>query len=121
MASDLSPYYLSAARDNLGYWKRTRQPGARLGPGPFEAGTKFLQCPAEAVPDVDESFDAVRGMHIHVSAACLRPAGLSRPLQVSFCFWARRPRFHANTASQTPSLRETLSPNPPWNRPNPRG
>ncbi|GBF94272.1 S-adenosyl-L-methionine-dependent methyltransferase [Raphidocelis subcapitata] len=59
VASDLSPFYLSAARDNLGYWKRTRQPDARLGGGPFEAGTKFLQCPAEAVPEPDESFDAV--------------------------------------------------------------
>ena len=40
--SDLSPFYLSRARDNLKYWKKMRQPGSYLG-GSDDNGVEFLQ------------------------------------------------------------------------------
>jgi SAM-dependent methyltransferase len=59
IASDLSPYYLAAARDNIAEWKAKRQPSSDLGPGPDRAGTTFMQCAAEAIPVEDESLDVV--------------------------------------------------------------
>lgn len=40
--SDLSPYYLAAARRNMAYWKRLRQGDADLG-GVDGTGTDYLQ------------------------------------------------------------------------------
>ncbi|KAI8475763.1 MAG: S-adenosyl-L-methionine-dependent methyltransferase [Monoraphidium minutum] len=59
ICSDLSPFYLDAARNNVAYWKRARQAATQLGGGPGGAGTTFLQCPAEAVPAADGSLDVV--------------------------------------------------------------
>jgi len=59
VASDLSPFYLSQARDNVTYWKRQRAPNADLGAGPERSGTTFMQCAAEAIPAEDESLDVV--------------------------------------------------------------
>jgi ubiquinone/menaquinone biosynthesis C-methylase UbiE len=60
VASDLSPFYLDAARKNVAYWKRQRQSGDLLGTDLAGAGTTFMQCAAESVPAPDESFDVVR-------------------------------------------------------------
>lgn len=59
VVSDLSPFYLARARENVSYWKRTRQPGRSLG-GVDDTGTEFLQSAAEALAAPDESFDVVR-------------------------------------------------------------
>lgn len=59
IASDLSPFYLDAARKNVAYWKRQRQQNADLGPGPGRAGTAFVQCAAEDVPAEDGSLDVI--------------------------------------------------------------
>jgi hypothetical protein len=59
VASDLSPFYLAKARDNILDWKAKRRPSADLGAGPGRAGTTFMQCAAESIPAPDETFDVV--------------------------------------------------------------
>lgn len=56
--SDLSPFYLARARDNLKYWKQMRQPGSYLG-GSEDMGVEFLQAPVEDIGAPDASFDVV--------------------------------------------------------------
>jgi len=50
-ATDLSPFYLEAARENDAYWRRTR-PDA-------PPAAAFVQAAAEALPFADGAFDAV--------------------------------------------------------------
>ncbi|KIZ07181.1 hypothetical protein MNEG_0776 [Monoraphidium neglectum] len=89
VASDLSPFYLDAARKNVAYWKRQRQSGDLLGTDLAGAGTTFMQCAAESVPAPDESFDVVVCVYLfhelpeEARIACakewarvLRPGGL---------------------------------------------
>lgn len=57
--SDLSPFYLQQARDNMRYWKRLRAPDAQLG-GVDGTGVSFIQTAAENLMGVeDESMDIV--------------------------------------------------------------
>lgn len=59
VVSDLSPYYLAKARENIKYWKSQRvAPAVDLG-GPDGAGVEYFQCPAEQIPAADNSFDVV--------------------------------------------------------------
>ena len=58
VCSDLSPFYLARARNNVRYWRRLRAPGRFLG-GVDETGTEFLQTAAEDIAAPDESFDIV--------------------------------------------------------------
>jgi len=53
--SDLSPFYLEAARENDEYWRKMRYPDESVRPPP----AKFVQAPAEKLPFEDNSFDAV--------------------------------------------------------------
>eukprot|EP00746_Dinoflagellata_sp_MGD_P024479 gnl/MRDRNA2_/MRDRNA2_157459_c0_seq1.p1 gnl/MRDRNA2_/MRDRNA2_157459_c0~~gnl/MRDRNA2_/MRDRNA2_157459_c0_seq1.p1 ORF type:complete len:498 (+),score=111.56 gnl/MRDRNA2_/MRDRNA2_157459_c0_seq1:91-1494(+) len=53
--SDLSPFYLAAARENDDYWRKMRYPNAAARPAP----ATFVQAAAEALPFEDASFDAV--------------------------------------------------------------
>ena len=72
--SDLSPFYLSAARDNLRYWKRMRAPDADLG-GVDGTGATFLQAAAESLGTGDESFDLVYCVYLfHELPADVRAA-----------------------------------------------
>lgn len=64
VASDLSPYYLANARDNVRYWKRLRAPGLNMG-GEDGSGTEFVQAPAENLGLEDESFDVVLSIYLH--------------------------------------------------------
>ena len=57
-ASDLSPYYLHEARDNMSRWRQMRQPKLSMG-GWHGSGTRFLQAAAENLPERDESHDVV--------------------------------------------------------------
>lgn len=57
-ASDLSPYYLHEARDNMSRWRQMRQPNLSMG-GWHGSGTRFLQAAAENLPERDESHDVV--------------------------------------------------------------
>lgn len=56
--SDLSPFYLAEARENMRYWKRMRAPDAQLG-GVDGAGVTFLQTAAEKLDVPDNSQDIV--------------------------------------------------------------
>lgn len=42
IASDLSPFYLARARDNLSYWRNQRAPGADLGGTDGTGAPRFL-------------------------------------------------------------------------------
>merc|ERR1719160_240468 len=53
--SDLSPFYLEAARENDEYWRKLRYPEENERPPP----AKFVQAPAEKLPFEESSFDAV--------------------------------------------------------------
>merc|ERR1719265_587340 len=53
--SDLSPFYLEAARENDEYWRKMRYPNEESRPPP----ARFIQAAAEALPFEDASFDAV--------------------------------------------------------------
>eukprot|EP00198_Chlamydomonas_reinhardtii_P006153 XP_001695489.1 predicted protein [Chlamydomonas reinhardtii] len=88
VCSDLSPFYLARARNNVRYWRRLRAPGRFLG-GVDETGTEFLQTAAEDIAAPDESFDivvcvylfhelpeAVRRRAVSEFARVLRPGGL---------------------------------------------
>lgn len=52
--TELSPFYLDAAKENMAYYERARSGKEPLGP------TSFTQCAAEALPFADGSQDAVR-------------------------------------------------------------
>lgn len=56
--SDLSPFYLQEARQNVKYWKGFRAPNSSLG-GVDDAGVDFLQAAAEDLPVEDGSYDIV--------------------------------------------------------------
>eukprot|EP00878_Enallax_costatus_P019970 GHUV01021087.1.p1 GENE.GHUV01021087.1~~GHUV01021087.1.p1 ORF type:complete len:502 (+),score=114.24 GHUV01021087.1:180-1685(+) len=58
IASDLSPFYLSKARDNVKYWKSMRAASLDLG-GTDKTGTDYMQCAMESIPLPDASVDAV--------------------------------------------------------------
>ncbi|KAG2430118.1 hypothetical protein HXX76_010217 [Chlamydomonas incerta] len=88
VCSDLSPFYLARARNNMRYWRSLRAPGRSLG-GVDETGTEFLQTAAEDIAAPDESFDivvcvylfhelpeAVRRRAVSEFARVLRPGGL---------------------------------------------
>merc|ERR1719235_1034716 len=53
--SDLSPFYLEAARENDEYWRKMQDAGEAARPPP----ANFVQAAAEALPFADASFDAV--------------------------------------------------------------
>ncbi len=59
--ADLSPYYLQEARKNMRYWADMRAPGQALG-GADGAGVSYLQAPAEAISQPDNSYDVVRSL-----------------------------------------------------------
>eukprot|EP00198_Chlamydomonas_reinhardtii_P006152 XP_001695488.1 menaquinone biosynthesis methyltransferase UbiE/COQ5 [Chlamydomonas reinhardtii] len=88
VCSDLSPFYLARARNNMRYWRRLRARGRFLG-GVDETGTEFLQTAAEDIAAPDDSFDivvcvylfhelpeAVRRRAVSEFARVLRPGGL---------------------------------------------
>lgn len=56
---DLSPFYLEEARKNMATWKRLRSPNLSFPGTEAGAGVRYLQAPAESIPQPDESFDAV--------------------------------------------------------------
>ena len=58
VCSDLSPFYLAKARENVNYWRQQTQKGA-LGGGPDGANVEYLQTAAEAIAAPDASFDIV--------------------------------------------------------------
>lgn len=62
IASDLSPFYLEAARGNIQYWQRLRARGKDLG-GWKGTGTEFLQAPMEKLGLEDRSVDVVICVH----------------------------------------------------------
>ena len=57
--SDLSPFYLSKARENIEYWRAQTQGGKKIGGGPDGANVEYLQTAAEAIAAPDRSFDVV--------------------------------------------------------------
>jgi len=59
VCSDLSPFYLSEARDNMAYWQRFKG-DAIAGTGE----TSFVQANGEDMPFADESFDAVLNVYL---------------------------------------------------------
>jgi ubiquinone/menaquinone biosynthesis C-methylase UbiE len=62
-ALDLSPYYLQEARQNMREWHRLRQPNLAMG-GFDGSGVKFLQAPAEKMPEPDNSYDVVYSIYM---------------------------------------------------------
>ncbi len=59
--SDLSPYYLAEARENMEYFDEFNsvvEPGRRLAP------TRFVQAAAEALPFPDGTFDVVMNVYL---------------------------------------------------------
>lgn len=63
VCSDLSPFYLKRARDNMKEWKRLRQPNKWLG-GVDDAGVEYFQMAAEAIDAPDSSFDIVVSVYL---------------------------------------------------------
>ncbi|EIE27631.1 S-adenosyl-L-methionine-dependent methyltransferase [Coccomyxa subellipsoidea C-169] len=61
--ADLSPYYLQEARKNMRYWADMRAPGQALG-GADGAGVSYLQAPAEAISQPDNSYDVVTCVYL---------------------------------------------------------
>lgn len=57
VVSDLSPFYLARARENLGYWRRMRQPGRALGGVDGTGVTAFLQTAVENIDSPDCQYD----------------------------------------------------------------
>jgi ubiquinone/menaquinone biosynthesis C-methylase UbiE len=82
--TDLSPFYLEKAKENMVYWERMRGRGqAPLG------HCQFAQCAAELLPFEDESMDIVyniymfheipddaRALAVQEMARILKPGGL---------------------------------------------
>eukprot|EP00798_Chlamydomonas_sp_ICE-L_P005822 gene5822-6107_t len=64
ICSDLSPFYLAKARENLKYWKSLRQPDTSFG-GPDKTGTQIMQASAESLTALaDESQHVVVHMYL---------------------------------------------------------
>ncbi|GLI61171.1 hypothetical protein VaNZ11_003459 [Volvox africanus] len=59
VVSDMSPFYLDRARNNLSYWRALRQPGRRLGGVDDTGVTRFLQTAAEQIDAPDQEYDLV--------------------------------------------------------------
>lgn len=80
--SDLSPFYLAAARDNLRYWKSMRAPNADLG-GVDGTGATFVQAAAEALGAPDASYDLVYCVYLfHELPADVRAAAAAEMARV---------------------------------------
>ncbi|KAI3437854.1 hypothetical protein D9Q98_000300 [Chlorella vulgaris] len=88
IVSDLSPFYLQEARNNMQYWKQMRASGAHFG-GADGTGVTFLQTAAEKLDVPDSSVDIVysnylfhelpndiRKQAVAEMARVLRPGGL---------------------------------------------
>lgn len=61
--TDLSPFYLQEARNNMKYWKRMRAPSLSLS-GVDGNGTTFIQTPAESLDIPSESMDIVYSVYL---------------------------------------------------------
>ncbi|KAI8105187.1 hypothetical protein M9435_000357 [Picochlorum sp. BPE23] len=61
--TDLSPFYLQEARNNLKYWKRKRSPLLSLS-GVDGNGVSFIQTPAEDLDIPSESMDVVYSVYL---------------------------------------------------------
>jgi ubiquinone/menaquinone biosynthesis C-methylase UbiE len=59
--SDLSPYYLAEARENVEYFSEFN---GRVSPGRPLARTAFVQAAAEALPFPDGSFDVLMNVYL---------------------------------------------------------
>ena len=59
--SDLSPYYLAEARENVEYFAEF---DAQVNPGRRLAPTSFVQCAAEQLPFADASFDVLLNIYM---------------------------------------------------------
>ncbi|GIL58513.1 hypothetical protein Vafri_13460 [Volvox africanus] len=64
VVSDLSPFYLARARNNLSYWRALRQPGRRLGGVDDTGVTRFLQTAAEQIDAPDQEYDLVMCVYV---------------------------------------------------------
>ena len=65
VVSDLSPYYLEKARENLAYWESQRGADAAKECSGGKLGKlRLLQANAEAVPEKDASYDAVLSVYL---------------------------------------------------------
>jgi ubiquinone/menaquinone biosynthesis C-methylase UbiE len=73
--SDLSPYYLAEARENVEYFTEFN---ATVNPGRALARTAFAQAAAEALPFADASFDVLMNVYLfHELPAAVRAAAIS--------------------------------------------
>lgn len=61
--TDLSPFYLAQARENVSYWKKLRAPSLSLS-GVDGNGTTFVQTPAESLDVASESMDIVYSVYL---------------------------------------------------------
>lgn len=61
--TDLSPFYLQEARNNIKYWKKMRAPSLSLS-GVDGNGTTFIQTPAENLDIPSESMDVVYSVYL---------------------------------------------------------
>ena len=61
--TDLSPFYLQEARNNMKYWKSMRAPSLSLS-GVDGNGTTFIQTPAESLDIPSESMDIVYSVYL---------------------------------------------------------
>lgn len=61
--TDLSPFYLQEARNNIKYWKRMRAASLSLS-GVDGNGTTFIQTPAESLDIPSESMDIVYSLYL---------------------------------------------------------
>jgi len=74
VCSDLSPYYLAAARENLEYFAEF-DAAVNVNPGRAIAPTLFVQAAAEALPFPAERFDALLCVYLfHELPGCARAA-----------------------------------------------
>ncbi|CAL8463579.1 g3113 [Coccomyxa elongata] len=80
--ADLSPYYLQEARRNMKYWADMRAPGQVLG-GADGTGTSYLQAPAEAISQPDNSYDVVTCIYLfHELPPAIRRAAAAEMARV---------------------------------------
>ncbi|KAK9815790.1 hypothetical protein WJX72_009506 [[Myrmecia] bisecta] len=62
-ALDLSPYYLQEARNNMRHWHTRRAADLQMG-GLEGTGARFLQAPAENIPDPNNTYDVVTCIYL---------------------------------------------------------